>query len=197
MLRKILIGLAALVLIGGAGLWLWTEQTKADDLKLGDMAPDFTAPGALDGKRFTFALKDALAKGPVVLYFFPKVFTEGCTLETRAFAEATPQFEAMGASIVGMSADDIGGISRFSAAECRDKFPLASASPDIIADYGVAMAPGAPMTDRTSFVIAPDGRIAHIHSALDYKLHVSETLAAVRELTEDEKVSSLPDPGAS
>lgn len=181
MRRKSLIIIACLLLIAGGGIWYWTGQAAADDLSVGDLAPNFTAEGALNGTPFQFSMARALQKGPVVLYFFPKAFTQGCTLETREFAERTPEFEAMGASIVGMSADDIEGLKRFSAAECRDAFPLAVASPEIIADYGVALAP---MTGRTSFVIAPDGRIAMVHNAMDYKDHVSKSLEAVRKLTD-------------
>src|ERR1700744_4286054 len=75
-------------------------------LKPGDKAPDFTTQAALGGKEFTFALADALKKGPVVVYFYPKAFTKGCSAEAHAFAEAMPQFAALGASVVGVSHDD-------------------------------------------------------------------------------------------
>src|SRR5690606_27356079 len=76
-------------------------------LKVGDAAPSFSTPAAVAGKAFDFDMKAALQKGPVVLYFFPKAFTRGCTVEAHAFAKATPQFKAMNATVVGMSHDDI------------------------------------------------------------------------------------------
>src|ERR1700759_4677345 len=86
-------------------------------LKTGDKAPDFSAPAALGGKEFTFALADALKKGPVVVYFYPKAFTHGCSLEAHAFAEAMPEFEAAGASVIGVSHDDIATLDKFSSAD--------------------------------------------------------------------------------
>lgn len=77
-------------------------------LAVGATAPDFTAQAALGGKEFTFSMADALKKGPVVLYFYPKSFTKGCTIEAHDFAEATDKFAAMGATLIGVSHDDIG-----------------------------------------------------------------------------------------
>ncbi|HEX6362473.1 MAG TPA: redoxin domain-containing protein, partial [Albitalea sp.] len=76
-------------------------------LKEGDKAPAFTAPASRAGKPFTYSLKDGLAKGPVVVYFYPAAFTSGCSLQARAFAEHQERFAAAGASIVGVSLDDI------------------------------------------------------------------------------------------
>lgn len=150
------------------------------ELAQGAKAPAFTTKAALAGKAFGFNLNAALAKGPVVLYFYPKAFTQGCTLEANAFAEAMPQFKAAGASVIGMSADDIETLKDFSRKECRDAFPVGVASPAIAKAYDVAMASG--MTRRTSYVIARDGRIVAVHANADYRDHVARTLAAVRAL---------------
>src|ERR1700730_18182974 len=99
-------------------------------LKPGDAAPDFTAMAALGGEEFSFSLANALKKGPVVLYFFPKSFTPGCTAEAHEFAEAAASFTAGGATLIGMSADDIGTLHKFSTQECSAKFPVA-ADPDL------------------------------------------------------------------
>jgi len=88
-------------------------------LKPGDAAPDFTAPASLGGKQFSFSLSDALKKGPVVLYFYPAAFTPGCTLEAHEFAEAIDKYAALGATVIGVSADDIDTLDRFSVSECR------------------------------------------------------------------------------
>ena len=137
--------------------------------------------GALAGKPFRLHLAEQLKNGPVVLYFYPKAFTKGCTLEARAFSEANPQFAAAGARVIGLSADDLPTLKRFSVEGCRGKFPVATASPAMIRDYDVKL-PLAAMSNRTSYVIAPDGRIVFVHSELDWKDHVEKTLAAVRAL---------------
>ena len=84
-------------------------------LKAGDAAPDFTAKGSLAGKEFTFSLKDALKKGPVVVYFYPSAYTGGCDLEAHTFAESHEKFEAVGASIIGVSADNLERLNQFAA----------------------------------------------------------------------------------
>jgi len=150
-------------------------------LPVGRSAPDFRTMGALNGKPFRLHLAEQLKNGPVVLYFYPKAYTKGCTLEARAFSEANPQFVAAGARVIGLSADDFPRLKRFSVEHCRGRFPVATASARIISDYDVEL-PAAGMSNRTSFVIARDGRIAMVHSDLDWKDHVAKTLAAVRAL---------------
>src|SRR5580693_6770795 len=98
-------------------------------IAVGSKAPDFTAQASMGGKEFTFSLADALKKGPVVLYFYPAAFTSGCTIEAHDFAEATDQFKALGATVIGVSHDDIAKLDKFSVSECRSKFPVA-ADPD-------------------------------------------------------------------
>lgn len=151
------------------------------ELPAGESAPVFTTRAALAGKEFGFSLSAALAKGPVVLYFYPKAFTQGCTLEANAFADAMPQFRAAGASVIGMSNDDIETLKRFSREECRDAFPVGVAGGKVIAAYDVALG-NSGLTSRTSYVIAPNGRIVAVHSNSDYRGHVEKTLAAVRAL---------------
>lgn len=150
-------------------------------LPVGHSAPDFRTVGALNGKSFRLHLAEQLKHGPVVLYFYPKAFTKGCTLEARAFSEANSQFVASGARVIGLSADDLPTLKRFSVEHCRGKFPVATASPAIIKAYDVKL-PLVGMTNRTSYVIARDGRIVMVHSDLDWKDHVARTLAAVRAL---------------
>ena len=154
-------------------------------LKPGAKAPDFVTTGAIAGKPFRLHLKHELRKGPVVLYFYPKAFTKGCTLEARAFSVAAPEFRKAGARVIGMSADDLPTLKRFSVEECRNAFPVATATAATIRAYGVSMPVVGrvrTMSNRTSFVIAPDGRIAFVHSDLDWSGHVKKTLAAVRAL---------------
>lgn len=150
-------------------------------LPTGGKAPLFVTQGAMAGKAFSFDLAKALKKGPVVLYFYPKAFTKGCTLEANAFSEAMPDFRKAGAQVVGLSADDIDTLKRFSTEECRDAFPVAIASAKVIADYDVALRDTG-LSDRTSYVIAPSGKIVMVHSDGDWRQHVAKTLAAVKAL---------------
>jgi len=150
-------------------------------LAVGAKAPDFRTTGALAGKPFTLHLAEQLKHGPVVLYFYPKAFTKGCTLEAKAFSDAMPEFRKAGARVVGMSADDLPTLQKFSVEACRGRFPVATASADVIKAYDVKL-PVVGMTNRTSYVIAPDGRITFVHSEMDWKDHVAKTLAAVRAL---------------
>lgn len=150
-------------------------------LRPGDAAPDFTTAAALGGKRTTFALADALRKGPVVLYFFPKSFTSGCTAEAHMFADATPKFEALGASVIGISHDDIATQLKFSTEACRDRFPV-GADPDskIISAYDARLAV-LPMSRRISYVIAPDGKVLYEYASMDPQEHVANTMKAVED----------------
>jgi thioredoxin-dependent peroxiredoxin len=157
----------------------------AADLPSGAKAPRFATQGAKAGKPFAFNLAAALRKGPVVLYFYPKAFTQGCTLEANAFAEASPRFAAAGATVIGMSADDLPTLKRFSTEACRDRFAVAIATPAIIKAYDVDLkreGVSTGLTTRTSYVIAPDGKIRFVHSNMDYKDHVRLTLDAVESL---------------
>ncbi|MGU3389598.1 peroxiredoxin [Sphingomonas sp. M1A8_2b] len=155
-------------------------------LPVGAKAPDFTTRGAIAGKVFSVHLADQLKKGPVVLYFFPAAYTGGCNAEAHAFAEAIPAFTKAGATVIGMSADTVETLSKFSAEKCAGKFAVASAGPAVVKGYDVAlgkMMEGRNLTKRTSYVIAKDGRIAFVHDEMNPAAHVSTTLAAVEKLT--------------
>lgn len=166
--------------IGMAGMMMSVPAHA--DLPEGGKAPSFTTSAALAGIEMGFSLEVALRKGPVVLYFYPKAFTSGCTLEANAFAQAMPDFRKAGASVVGMSNDDIETLARFSKEECRDAFAVGVADAELISAYDVALGASG-LASRTSYVIAQDGSIALVHSDSDYRLHVTKTLAAVRALS--------------
>ena len=152
-------------------------------LKVGDKAPDFTAPATLGGKPFTFHLADALKQGPVVVYFYPAAFTKGCTVEAHDFAEAMPQYQALGASVIGVSHDDIATLNKFSVSECQSKFAVAADQDrHIMKSYDAALGFLTAYASRTSYVVAPDGKIAFAYSDLDPEGHVSKTLQAVQTL---------------
>jgi peroxiredoxin Q/BCP len=148
----------------------------------GAQAPDFTTQASLAGKAHTFSLKQALAQGPVVLYFYPAAFTPGCTVEAHNFAEATDKFKALGATVIGVSYDKIDTLNKFSVSECRNKFAVASdADQKIMKAYDAVLAKKPELADRTSYVIAPDGRILYSYTDLNPDKHVENTMAAVQK----------------
>lgn len=151
-------------------------------LDVGEKAPDFTTSAALAGQAFKFSLAETLAKGPVVLYFFPAAFSVGCTAEAHEFAEATAKFEALGATVVGVSTDDIDTQIKFSAQACQGKFAVASDSgKSVIKSYDAAMMILPDYANRISYVIAPDSSIVYNYQSLNPSKHVEKTLAALRE----------------
>jgi peroxiredoxin len=152
-------------------------------LKVGAPAPDFTIPASQGGKEFTFRLADALKKGPVVVYFYPAAFTKGCSLEARAFAEAMPEYQARGASVIGISGDKIATLNKFSVSECQGKFPVgADTDRKVMKSYDATLGFLTGMADRTSYVVSQDSKIAFVHSDMDPDGHVGKTLKAVSDL---------------
>ena len=163
-----------------AGLFALGAAAAQAALGTGVRAPDFTAQAALGGRDFSFSLAETLKKGPVVVYFYPKSFTAVCTAEAHEFADATPEFAALGASVIGVSADTIDTQRQFSSMECRDRFPVA-ADPDraVIKAYD-AGSDTSPLARRVSYVIAPDGNILSSVSDPGAERHIQNALATVR-----------------
>ncbi len=154
----------------------------------GAQAPDFTTQATLAGKPFTFSLADALKKGPVVLYFYPAAFTPGCTVEAHNFAEATDKFKSLGATVIGVSHDNIETLNKFSVSDCRNKFAVASdADQKITKAYDAVLAVKPEYADRTSYVIAPTGKIIYEYTALNPDKHVENTMAAVEKWKAEQK----------
>jgi thioredoxin-dependent peroxiredoxin len=174
----------------GAALCTWRRPARAA-LVVGAPAPLFAADAALDGKDFRFDLAQALRQGPVVLYFYPKAFTSGCTVEAHTFAEATPKFEALGARVVGMSTDDIATLRRFSVEACRSKFAVA-ADPDgkVMKQYDAAIGWLPNTADRVSYVITPDRKVLYAHAGMAPEQHVLNTLQAVERWKRGTSASS-------
>jgi peroxiredoxin len=152
-------------------------------LSVGARAPEFSAPGYQAGKPLHFDLAAALKKGPVVLYFFPAAHTSGCNIEAHLFAEAIDQFHAQGASVIGVTAGHLSELAAFSAEteHCSGKFPVASDPNAVIAKAYDATLPVAGLSNRTSYVIAPDGKILLAYADLKPDQHVAKTLAAVTQ----------------
>jgi thioredoxin-dependent peroxiredoxin len=156
----------------------------------GTKAPDFSTQASLAGKAFQFSLAKALKKGPVVLYFYPAAFTPGCTVEAHDFAEATPKFEALGATVIGVSHDPIDKLNKFSVSECRNKFAVASdADGSIMKNYDAVLTAKPEYANRTSYVIAPTGEIIYSYTEMKPDQHVENTMAAVKKWQDDHKKS--------
>jgi thioredoxin-dependent peroxiredoxin len=172
-------------------------------LKQGDTAPDFKTQASLAGKEFTFSLRDALKKGPVVVYFYPAAFTGGCNLQAHTFAENHDKFAAAGASVIGVSLDSISRLNDFSADPqyCAGKLPVASDEKGEIAkSYDIKVADtyngqavakmkdsrgnevGHSMAERTTFVVAPDNKIVATIGGVAGDANADQALAVVQQL---------------
>lgn len=189
------------LILGVAGSLLLCLPVLAA-LKVGDMAPNFSARGSLGGKEFDFSLEKALKKGPVVVYFFPSAYTKGCDLEAHTFSTEIDKFDAAGASVIGVSADSIARLNRFAADPdfCAGKFPVASDTDKKIAgSYNLnTTAVKAGMMDvkgdavdhdlieRETFVIGKDHKIIAAFSSKDDGIspdqHVAKALEIVQKL---------------
>jgi peroxiredoxin Q/BCP len=157
-------------------------------LQPGATAPLFTTQATLAGKPFRFSLADALKSGPVVLYFYPAAFTPGCTVEAHEFAEATDRFKALGATVIGVSHDDIDKLNKFSVSDCRNKFAVASdADQSIMKSYDAVLGVKPEYANRTSYVIAPNGKILYEYTDLNPEQHVANTIAAVQQWVAQQK----------
>lgn len=167
-------------------------------LNEGDAAPAFEASAALDGKAFTYSLRDSLKKGPVVVYFYPSAYTNGCNIQAHTFAERIGQFAAAGASVVGVSLDSLARLKEFSADPdyCAGKLPVASdGSGSIAKSYGLSIRASSErrkdtrgeeidhdFAERTTFVVTPDGKVAGVIGGISPKENVERALEAVQKL---------------
>jgi peroxiredoxin len=176
--------LLKLGIVGVAGALSFAAASFAA-LKVGDKAPDFSAPAYLAGQPFTFSLADALKKGPVVVYFFPAAHTSGCNVEAHLFSEAIDKFKAQNTSVIGVTAGNTDQLADFSkeTEHCGGKFPVAADTDAKVAklyDSLLVQKPG--WSDRTSYLITPSGSIAAAYSALSPEKHVQEMLDASKAL---------------
>lgn len=169
-------------------------------LEVGDSAPDFAAKASLAGEEFDFSLSDTLEEGNVVVYFYPSAYTQGCNIQAREFAVNMEAFNAAGASVVGVSLDSIERLNDFSADPeyCAGKLAVASdESGEIARSFGLNVAdarPGAKDTrgmeighgfaERTTFIVAADGRIAETIGGMSPFENVQKSLEAVQRLAQ-------------
>ena len=168
-------------------------------LNKGDAAPAFKAQASLAGKEFSYSLADALKKGPVVVYFYPSAYTQGCNIQAHTFAENMDKFTAAKSSVIGVSLDSIARLNDFSAdpAYCAGKLPVASdADGSIAKSYQLSVREGRAgmkdtrgkdidhgFTERTTFVVTPDGKVAATIGGIAPDENVMQALKAVQDLT--------------
>jgi peroxiredoxin Q/BCP len=132
-------------------------------LKTGDKAPDFTLT---DTKGDKITLSKELEKGPVILYFFPKAFTPGCTRQTNAYRDKYADAQKKGAQVFGISKDDTDTLKRFKA-DAKAQFELLSDGDGAVAKQYVGLMPVVGLANRANIVIGTDGVVKEIVTGSD------------------------------
>lgn len=167
-------------------------------LEVGETAPAFETRASLAGEAFDYSLSDALEKGPVVVYFYPSAYTQGCNIQAHEFAVNMEKFTEAGASVIGVSLDNIDRLNDFSADPeyCADKLAVASdESGDIARSYGIDVREGREgatdtrgveighgFAERITFIVTPDSKIVRTIGGVSPMQNVKDSLAAVQEL---------------
>ena len=160
-----------------------TASVLAAPLKTGDTAPPFAAQNQ-DGQ--TVRLADFAGKKIVLLYFYPKDFTGGCTLEARGFQQDLAKFHQLGAEVVGISADSAESHASFCGSEGL-AFPLLSDPGGLVSRrYGSWISP---YSQRHSFLIDPDGVLRERWVAVRPSAHSQEILASLQA-----RITAIPSP---
>ena len=186
-MKNILLGLLGTIAIA---------VTALAALDAGDAAPIFEARASLAGEPFDFSLRDALDEGPVVVYFYPSAYTQGCNIQAHEFAANMDDFTAAGASVIGVSLDSIERLNDFSADPeyCAGKLAVASDSNGKIAmSYGIDVREGREgakdtrgveighgFAERTTFIVTADGKIAETIGGVSPMENVQKSLEAVQ-----------------
>jgi len=181
------------------GLLLASASASFAALQAGDAAPVFSAPASLAGKPFIYSPKEGLAKGPVVVYFYPSAYTQGCNIQAHEFSTKADQFAAAGATVIGVSLDSIERLNAFSADPdyCAGKLAVASDQDGRIARAfglrvsemrrGITDTRGHEIdhgfTERTTFVIKRDGTIVAVVGGVSPDANVARALELVRKLS--------------
>ena len=175
-------GMAMMSFIALSAIGLLTHAPTAHaQLAAGASAPFFSTPAALAGQPYAFDLRQVLANGPAVVYFYPRAFTSGCTIEAQMFAQNMEAFNALDATVVGVSGDDIDTLKKFSEGPCGGKFAVAADQDrSIMAAYEASRRIQSGMADRISYVIAPDATIIAVFDGISPVEHVNQSLQALQ-----------------
>ena len=154
-------------------------MTKQPKVNVGDPAPDFTLP---DQTGTPVRLRDLVGRKTVVLYFYPKDQTPGCTVEARAFRDSYDAFTAADAEVIGVSGDTVRSHRRFAASQGLPFLLLSDRAGDVRELYGVEKTLGL-VPGRVTYVIDREGVVRHIYSSqLRATRHSRESLAVARAL---------------
>ena len=169
-------------------------------LEVGASAPQFEARASLAGEPFDYALADALAEGTVVVYFYPSAYTRGCNIQAHEFSVNMDKFTAAGASVIGVSLDNIERLNDFSADPeyCAGNLAVASdESGEIAASFDINVADGREgatdtrgieighgFAERTTFIVTSDGKIADTIGGVSPMENVQLSLEAVQRIHE-------------
>ncbi|GJL96282.1 MAG: peroxiredoxin [Hyphobacterium sp.] len=156
------------------------------ELEVGEAAPDFNVEGFQAGEEVSFTLSQALADGPVVLFFFPAAFTSGCEAQAASFAESIGEFEALGAQVIGITAGNTDQLAEFSTQHCASAFPVFAIADGMMGDYEVRLMMRPGWTQRTTYVIDQSSSIALTYTEMSPYEHVDQSLAALRAMAVDE-----------
>ncbi len=147
-------------------------------LKAGDMAPDFEGSTSTDTR---IRLKDYLGKKNVVLYFYPKDDTKGCTIEACSFRDKLQSITALWTEVIGVSVDAVDSHKKFAEKNSLN-FPLVSDHEKRISKaYGVLSEDGS-YAERTTFIIDREGRIAKVFTNVDVTEHTHEVVEVLKRL---------------
>ena len=181
-----------------AGLMTLTALPALAALEAGQVAPQFSLQASLAGKAFDFSLKEKLKSGPVVVYFYPSAYTNGCNLQAHTFSVNSEKFAKAGATVIGVSLDSIDRLNEFSADPeyCAGKVAVASdpegkvaksfelnvrdAAPGKVDSRGKNIDHG--FAERTTFIITGDGKISSTLSGVSPADNVKQALTAVEKL---------------
>lgn len=164
-------------------LCLLSASAWADLLAVGSTAPQFNLPAAQAGEALRVDTKALIKQGPLVVYFYPAAYTSGCSIEAKMFADAMPRFQALGASVVGVSGDDIEKLKRFSVSHCMGKFPVAADEDlKVASQYKAKTALFGLFANRVSYVLDQQGKIVAALTGLTPEGHVTESLKVIEKL---------------
>lgn len=169
-------GVVAVGLIGAKAHAFWAADQP---IAVGSAAPSFTLPSQTDTN---VSLKDYKGKY-VVLYFYPKDQTTGCTIEAHNFERDTAKYAALNAVVLGVSLDTVESHKTFCTKDGLNFKLLADPSGKVVGDYGVPTmdTPMGKLAKRDTFLIGPDGKVLKFWTVKDVQGHSDEVLAAIAE----------------
>jgi peroxiredoxin Q/BCP len=173
---RVAIILVVLVIVGGLAARFAFAGSPP---QVGAAAPEFTLPSQ-DGQQVS--LKDYSGKW-VVLYFYPKDFTSGCTIEAHNFERDQAQYAKKNAVVLGVSVDNVDSHKKFCAKEGLNFKLLADSDHKVSDEYGSLMNLGVTqIAKRNTFIIDPAGKIARVYTGVDPNKHSQEVLVALDEV---------------